>query len=257
MLVPSPRVSTDSAETSGSVAMKDVTWRGEDRVRTTRLIHALFPGPVSAHALWPTVPVLAPHEEERQLVRGTALRRQYDFGAGRTCAAHALQALGVAEAPLLIGENRAPVWPAGAVGSISHCPVLSVAVVASSANFLSLGVDVEQDSSLDDAVVAMVCRRDEIATFPTQQPLAGSWEKLSFSAKESIYKCYAPMTGSFLDFQDVRLLFKPNCTPTSGAFCGEIVNPSRPSIASRRMLEGRWWIGCGRVHTSAFLPPPS
>ncbi len=52
---------------------------------------------------------------------GAVPARLAQFSTGRTAARLALQHP---------GQDRAPVWPAGSVGSISHCVRLCLAVVA-------------------------------------------------------------------------------------------------------------------------------
>ena len=59
--------------------------------------------------------------EERGAVAKAVPKRVAQFTAGRVCARRALAQLGNTEpVPILMGEDRAPQWPAGYVGSISH-----------------------------------------------------------------------------------------------------------------------------------------
>ena len=48
-------------------------------------------------------------------------KRLSDFATGRYCAMKALEQFGIQDAIIPIGEDRAPIWPEGIVGSISHC----------------------------------------------------------------------------------------------------------------------------------------
>ena len=61
-------------------------------------------------------------------LRAAAPKRQREFLAGRHCAAHALRTAGLPETVGL--QDRAPIWPKGAVGSISHSDARVVAVVS-------------------------------------------------------------------------------------------------------------------------------
>ena len=54
-----------------------------------------------------------------------------------------MAALGVRGDPVRRGADRAPQWPAGLVGSITHTVGYSAAVVARQGSLLSLGIDAE------------------------------------------------------------------------------------------------------------------
>ena len=47
-------------------------------------------------------------------------QRRREFFAGRLAAHRAMEALGHLPEPVPMGQDRAPVWPQGLVGSISH-----------------------------------------------------------------------------------------------------------------------------------------
>ena len=70
-------------------------------------------------------------------------RRRAEFAAGRRCARAALARIGIPPAPLLRGEDREPLWPDGAVGSITHCAGYVAAAVAATEVMLSVGIDAE------------------------------------------------------------------------------------------------------------------
>lgn len=134
-------------------------------------------------------------------------RRLLEFSAGREHARRALGQLGLKLPEVGVGPGRAPLWPAGFVGSISHGGDLVVAVAASSTRIRSIGIDLEPDVALDADLVHRVCRPGEVARLPASVALP-RWAKLIFSAKESVYKCIAPLTGVFLEFEDVEILFE-------------------------------------------------
>src|SRR4051812_41020395 len=71
-------------------------------------------------------------------------RRRAEFLAGRYAAAMALEALGC-PSPWEVGrrEDRAPSWPAGFVGSITHGGGLVAAALARSDDCAGIGIDVE------------------------------------------------------------------------------------------------------------------
>lgn len=66
-------------------------------------------------------------EEQAVIVNAVEARRR-EFGTVRRCAREALAVLGYPPAPLLPGQERAPQWPAGIVGSMTHCTDYRAAV---------------------------------------------------------------------------------------------------------------------------------
>ncbi|MBL8201895.1 MAG: 4'-phosphopantetheinyl transferase superfamily protein [Chromatiales bacterium] len=133
-------------------------------------------------------------------------RRLQEYSAGRGHARKALERLGLRSPAIAVGPDRAPLWPAGFVGSISHAGDLVLAVAAPSSLIRGIGIDLEPALPLDADLVHRVCRPGELAALA---PAVASSQrgKLIFSAKESVYKCIAPLTGVFLEFEDVELLF--------------------------------------------------
>src|ERR1700731_682487 len=74
----------------------------------------------------------------------TCARRQLEFLCGRICAERALRDLGVLNSNVRRAIDRAPVWPPGVVGSISHTHEFAAAAIGLSTKFQSLGVDSER-----------------------------------------------------------------------------------------------------------------
>ena len=155
-------------------------------------------------------PSLAP-AELATTARMSAGRRQ-EFSAGRAHARIALQSLRVGmgvglDSPVVpMGADRAPLWPQGFVGSISHAGELVLAVAAPWTLLSALGVDLEPALLLDGDLLNRVCRPEEVTRLAdSPEPLREA--KLIFSAKESVYKCVAPVLGIFLDFPDLEILF--------------------------------------------------
>jgi 4'-phosphopantetheinyl transferase EntD len=223
---------------------------GEDRIA------ALFTREVAVIATDPAAPVhgLFP-EEAAQVARAVPKRRQ-EFAAGRACAREALRRRGGPWIALPTAPDRSPIWPTGFVGSISHCDSFCCAVVASSIDVASLGVDVERATPLDTAVANLVCRPEELAAFERLgQAPQGGWSKVAFSAKESFYKAYVPVARTFLDFHDVALSFRPDAHFDQGRFTAKILNPARARLAPAG-FEGAWIAFDGRIHTGVTLPRP-
>ncbi|HWS27500.1 MAG TPA: hypothetical protein VN259_13150, partial [Xanthomonadales bacterium] len=75
------------------------------------------------------------------------LPRRREFLAGRLAAHAALTALG--ERGAVGRQGRAPVWPQGCSGSISHANGCAVAVAASARHWQALGIDLEAPIKAD------------------------------------------------------------------------------------------------------------
>src|ERR1700720_1454604 len=101
-----------------------------------------------------------------QSLRHATQKRQREFLAGRWCAKQALQCLGAGSTHVAIAEDRAPIWPGGVVGSITHTGDFAAAAVAWAADVAALGIDSEQ--IIDPAMtadIADICMVDEATLF--------------------------------------------------------------------------------------------
>ncbi len=149
--------------------------------------------------------------EEQVYVERVVEKRRREFTAGRTCAREALRQLRAESTPLLRDDSRRPIWPEGYVGSITHCRDFCAAAVARIADCQGVGLDVEKAQGLEEGVRRKICTDREQRRFSQLPRLpGGAWETLTFSAKESLYKCYSPIYDTFLEFHDVEVDFHPD-----------------------------------------------
>ena len=147
--------------------------------------------PTIGGELWP---------EEALAVSRAVPKRQIEFAAGRRAARAALEGLGHPPAAVPQGADRAPVWPVGITGSISHCAGCCVAVAARDVDYRTLGVDVEPAIPLDTDLIPIICTSAEKAWVATQAN-PGIAAKLIFSAKEAVYKAQYSLTGKVIGFK--------------------------------------------------------
>jgi len=186
---------------------------------------------------------LFPAEED--LVRASAAKRIAHFTAGRCYARRALRQIDMNPVAILADHSRMPIWPAGAVGSISHCDAFCGVAVARRESVRAIGFDVEDSGPLGSDLAATVCAGDELAHAANGSPLGeGDAAKLLFVIKESFYKAYAPATREFLEFQDVRATIDW----TKHRFRIALVNSRKPDLFGKRSLVGRF----GRKSGTAF-----
>ncbi len=142
---------------------------------------------------------------EKEAIEGAAQTRVEQFTAGRVCSRIALGRFGVAATtPIVRGADRAPIWPDGFVGSISHTDTWCAAAVGRADQLRSLGIDLEPATLLKEALWRRVCtaaERERLRDLPDP----GLMGKILFSAKEAVYKCQYPLTTQFLGFHAVEL----------------------------------------------------
>ncbi|SCL72080.1 4'-phosphopantetheinyl transferase EntD (siderophore biosynthesis) [Micromonospora citrea] len=190
--------------------------------------------------------------EEQALVAASVEKRRREFTTVRHCARRALGELGIAPAPILSGARGAPVWPAGVVGSMTHCEGYRAAVLGRTAAFATLGVDAEPHAPLPDGVleaIALPAERARTATLGAARPSV-CWDRLLFSAKESVYKAWFPLTGRWLDFAEADIFLDP-----AGTFTAHLLVPG-PVLGGAPVtaFAGRFLVARGLVVTAISVP---
>ncbi len=186
------------------------------------------------------------------IVPAAVVMRREEFATVRRCARAALLRLGAPVGPILPGERGAPQWPAGVVGSMTHCTGYAAAAVARTSDAVALGIDAEPNEPLPEDVLRLVTDRTEremIGRLSARAPDVCA-DRILFSAKESVYKAWYPMTGSRLDFHDVRVEIRPDLT----SFVAYLV--PGPVVAGRQLtaLHGRCAVGAGLAVTAVAVP---
>ena len=187
-------------------------------------------------------------------LKHAAVRRQLHFRAGRFCAREALRRLG--SRPPSIGPARgddgAPVWPAGVVGSITHTDGFAAAAVAAAGDVSAVGIDTERVMSQERArsVVSAVAWPSELAHL--QRIGCDRQEALTmvFSAKEAVFKCLYPSIGRRFGFHDIRIV---GVDAWARTFQARVVRTLGDRFAAGTVLEGRFAIDGAFVHTGIVL----
>lgn len=121
--------------------------------------------------------------------------RAAEWQAGRRAARRAIGHLTGQPAIPGSGPDRAPRWPAGLVGAITHHRGLAMALVGRAARFAGLGVDCETLIDDPDRLAPLILAPGEPALGSGAAPLT-----LAFSAKESLFKALSPQLGRFFGF---------------------------------------------------------
>ncbi|WP_440581405.1 4'-phosphopantetheinyl transferase family protein [Streptomyces sp. PT19] len=198
------------------------------------------------------------HPEEEPLVARAVAKRRREFTVVRSCARRAMEKLGVPAQPVLNGERGAPIWPEGLTGSMTHCDGYCAAALVRATDLASLGIDAEPDGPLPDGVlpsVSLPAEAERLRRLGREHP-GVHWERLLFSAKESVYKAWFPLTGRWLDFTeaDIEILVDPD-DPRRGTLRAELLVPG-PTVSGRRLhrFDGCWVARHGLVASAVTVP---
>lgn len=212
-------------------------------------LEELFSAEVMVEQMLPTEAREGLYPEEEQAVVKAVEKRRREYIAGRLCARRALSRLGLSPAPLLNGEDRAPIWPRGVCGSISHTDSLCIVAAARIGRLLSVGVDVENDAGLKPELESRICTEAERSAMQdldaTERAARG---KLIFSAKECAYKCQYPLTRTYLGFHAMEIELDPAAKTFAAIFQKDVEGFRRGD----RLL-GRYQVDAGVVATAAEL----
>jgi 4'-phosphopantetheinyl transferase EntD len=190
--------------------------------------------------------------EEQALLGNAVEKRRNEFTTARMCAREALQALGFPPVAILTGERGEPLWPAQALGSITHCQAYRAAAVARSSQVLTLGIDAEPHSALPDGLIGDIARPEELPHLRRLQADAPEihWDRLLFSAKESVYKAWFPLARRWLGFEDAVLDFNKE----AGTFQARLlVDGPRVRGEALTAFSGKWTVREGLVLTAIVL----
>ncbi|MEU2494305.1 4'-phosphopantetheinyl transferase superfamily protein [Streptomyces sp. NPDC007883] len=227
------------------------------------MIERIVPATVVTDAVygdqvWDAESVLFPAEAAGVATATEARRRE--FATVRMCARRALGGLGLPPVPLVRGRRGVPGWPAGVVGSLTHCPGYRAAAVATAQDVASLGIDAEPNMPLPEGVLAAIATAAELRRvlgLGTRSPEV-CWDRLLFSIKESVFKTWYPLTGRELEFQQAEITLDP----AAGTFRARLLVPA-PELDALAgglhdgALPGCWLVRYGLILTSVVLPGAS
>ncbi|MDX2694208.1 4'-phosphopantetheinyl transferase superfamily protein [Streptomyces ipomoeae] len=198
--------------------------------------------------------------EEETVVARAVLKRRREFTVVRGCARRAMEKLGVAARPILPGERGAPGWPEGLTGSMTHCEGYAAAALVRSGDLASLGIDAEPHNVLPEGVleaIALPAEEARLRRLTADHPTV-HWDRLLFSAKESVYKAWFPLTGRWLDFSEADIEVTAEPGGQRGALRAELLVPG-PVVKGRPLtaFDGRWIVRRGLVVTAVSVPFPT
>jgi 4'-phosphopantetheinyl transferase EntD len=179
------------------------------------VLASLLPAAAVAVEAFEDDPAAVLFPEESALLAKAVDKRRREFTTARVCAHRALRGLGLPPAPILPGLRGAPGWPEGVVGSITHCAGYRAAAVARASELCTIGIDAEPNEANPQGVTREITVSAEegwLATLTATRP-AVHWDRLLFSAKESVYKAWFPLAQRWLGFEDAALTIDPGSAP--------------------------------------------
>jgi 4'-phosphopantetheinyl transferase EntD len=153
--------------------------------------------------------------------------------------------------PILPDESGAPQWPDGIVGSMTHCDGYRAATVAHDRNVAAIGIDAELHEPLPDGLLAAIARDAESRRHEQLCRAVPDvhWDRLLFSAKESAYKAWYPLTRRWLGFEEADITLRPD-----GTFITRLLTTPAESIPPTGFT-GRWLTADDLLLTVTTLPP--
>lgn len=212
------------------------------------MIEKILPAGVAAAEAFDDPPGTALFPGEEAAIRHAVDKRRREFITVRHCARRALGELGVPPGPILRGERGAPRWPAGIVGSMTHCDGYRAAAVAPADRADAIGIDAEPHAPLPEGVlgtVALPAERERLRRLAVVVP-AVHWDRLLFSAKESVYKAWFPLTGRWLGFEEADVDLRPD-----GTFAARILVAATAADGTPiNGFAGRWLAAGGLTVTA-------
>ncbi|MER6448180.1 4'-phosphopantetheinyl transferase family protein [Streptomyces venezuelae] len=224
------------------------------------MIEVLLPEGARAHEAFGPDGSAVLYPGEAALVATAPQERREEFTTVRGCARRAMADLGLPPAPVLNGRRNVPQWPAGVVGSMTHCAGYRAAVLARDTDLVAIGIDAEPDMPLRPGILESIALPGELAWARTPVTGAGRVcrDRLLFSAKEAVYKTWFPLVGTELDFDDARLSFRTDAdSPRRGTFRAVVLRPGTGSDGRPVTgFAGRWLADRGLVVTAIAVPAP-
>lgn len=185
-------------------------------------------------------------------LHGWVRKRQAEFLAGRYCAARALGQHGLAHAQIAIGAHRAPVWPLGWAGSITHTHEHAMAVVAQGVDGIGIDLETILDARQAAEFAPTIVGAAELALGRMAGLDHAAFVSLCFSLKESIFKALYPHVGHYFGFEAVELV---SVELAAGSWNARVSAPLSARFAPGFPISGRFALEQTTVLTGVVLAP--
>ncbi|WP_260855907.1 4'-phosphopantetheinyl transferase [Curtobacterium sp. 9128] len=179
-------------------------------------------------------------DDERDAVATALPGRRAEFTTGRVLARRALAALGIAAGPVPAARSGAPTWPAGVVGSITHCAGLRACAVGRRDDHAGIGIDATPARPLPHGVLARVADLADASVVAGLEALRRSGvespDSVLLAAAEAVAKARSAAHDGWYGIDGAHIALDPDGTFAVGARRG-------PTFAGT----GRWVVDEGRA----------
>jgi 4'-phosphopantetheinyl transferase EntD len=202
---------------------------------TGLLSQLLAPGLFGAE-VWDEGQIVVIHPQENIHVERSTEKRRREFALGRACARAAMTNLGHGDAVIAKGEDGAPLWPPGVIGSITHTQGYAAALIAESRKFAGVGIDAERLGVVTKDLWPRLFTAVE-QEFLKVQSEPWLFSSIVFCAKEASYKAWAQKGA--LTFRETEVSLE------EGGFV---------AVRSSLALHGRYAVKNGMVLVIAACP---
>ncbi len=200
-------------------------------------------------ALFAPAEIVMPVEVQRSVPK-----RQAEYLAGRYLAKRVLSRLNISGYVLASGVDRAPVWPTGIAGSISHnVDHVLCAVHRCDEQICGVGLDIESwmSDARADSLWPGIADDMEYDWLHRHAPVKfAQMLTLSFSAKESLFKALYPQVKCYFDFLDARMTALDTAQQT---FTLQLLTSLSPEFPAGRCFSGRYLWRERDITTFLFL----
>ncbi len=216
------------------------------------MIADILPPEVMAEEAFGDLPGVTLFPAEEAVIANAVDKRRREFTTARGCARAALTRIGVPPVPIVPGLRGVPQWPSGVVGSITHCDGYRACAVARDSDIVTIGIDAEPHDRLPDRVLEAVASRAERTRLAALTAAVSDvcWDRVLFSAKESVYKAWFPLTLRWLGFEGAAVDFDV----VSQSFTARLL-AAGPVVNGRVLtrFEGCWQVSDGLIVTAIVI----
>jgi enterobactin synthetase component D len=178
--------------------------------------------------------------------------RKNEFLLGRLCASKAFEKhFSKEQLSILSNVDRAPIWPVGVVGSITHNASWVGACVSEQKLLLGVGIDFELMGRVKLEISRHVLTSEDLKEHDSLN--AVELLTIIFSAKESLYKALYPIVQSYFGFNSAAV---KEIDVTKGIFKIELVKQISLEFGplKRFYFEGKFRVSDGTCLTVIEIP---
>lgn len=164
-------------------------------------------------------------------------KRRAEYLASRLCVRDALTHFGFTDFVLANDADRAPIWPEGITGSLSHTRTCISLLLAKSSAGKLLGVDCEEIMQPAAAVEMrdMIINEREAAVLQASSLPFATALTAAFSLKESLYKALFPVFRQFMNFDEAEITA---CETNMAGVTLRLTRALSPEFAVGRLFTG-------------------